>query len=86
MDDMRINPEAGVIDEDAPVHFSHIDASNVTFGDRPHRTLEIKRQVQVLGKVIERPERQYAQRFFVAATSAATVLTVPSPPAATIVS
>ncbi len=60
--DLRIQPDARVVEEEAPVHFAHIDADLVIGGDRLRGLLERQGNAHVPGEVVERPQRQDSQR------------------------
>jgi hypothetical protein len=59
----RINSETRVVDEDATVHLPDVDYGHVMIDDGAHRARQIEWNPQILGKMIKRAERQYAQRF-----------------------
>ncbi len=87
LDDVRIDANRGVVDEHAIVNVADIDGGDVPRDDGFHRLAGSSGNVQVLGKMIQGPERQDArERCSCPLHAAATLLTVPSPPAATTVS
>jgi hypothetical protein len=62
VDDARVESDGGIVDEEAIVHLSHIHAPDASGYDRLHRLVEPQRNVKILREVIERAERQDAER------------------------
>ena len=58
---MRINSETRIVDKSPPVHFRDIHRADVMVDDYAHCALEMERNPQIPGKMIERPKRQHAQ-------------------------
>jgi hypothetical protein len=59
--DLRVDAETRIVDEDPPVHFARVDGSRVPCFDRLHRSLEIERDAEVFGEMIQRANREDAQ-------------------------
>src|SRR5438105_7891896 len=59
---LRVNAQAGIVEEEVIVDRTHVDLRAIAFGNSPHRTFNIERDMKVLGEMIECPERQNAQR------------------------
>jgi hypothetical protein len=60
-DNVRINSETRIVDKNPTVHFRDIHGDGVMVDHYAHRALEMERNPQIPGKMIERPERQHAQ-------------------------
>ena len=60
--DMRIEAEAGIVQENAPVDDADIDVDHVRRRDRAHGFGGVEGDTQVFREVIERAERQHAKR------------------------
>src|ERR1700674_2344705 len=58
---LRVNAEAGIVEEEVIVDRTHVDLRAISFGNSRHRTFKIERDMKVLREMIERPERQNAQ-------------------------
>jgi hypothetical protein len=62
LDEPRIQADAGVVEEHTPVHLADIDTDDVAVAENPGRTIEVRRNRQVASEVVQRPERQNAER------------------------
>ena len=60
--DGRVEADARVVDEDAAVELADVDQLGLAVDDRLYRRVEVERNADVLGEVIERAERQHAER------------------------
>jgi hypothetical protein len=60
-DDTRIEPQAGVVDEDPTVDLSDVDLGDAAFDDVFRGAREIERDLEVFREVIERAERQHPE-------------------------
>src|SRR5689334_21581135 len=56
-----IEADAGIVQEYAPVHFTDIHASDFAGEQCLHGLLQLKRDGQILGKMIEGPQGQHAK-------------------------
>jgi hypothetical protein len=61
-DEFRVDAERGIIQEYAPVNLAQIDSADPAGSDDPDRAFEVERQPQIPRKVVQRAERQDAQR------------------------
>ena len=61
-DDVRVDADRRVVDEDSPVDLADVDTHAATAGDHADRLVDIRRQAEIPGEVIERAERQNTQR------------------------
>ena len=59
--DLRVDAETRIVDEDAPVDFARVDGRACAFFDCLHRGLQIERDTQVLGEMIQGANREDAQ-------------------------
>jgi hypothetical protein len=59
--DVGIDAEAGVVQEDAAIDLAHIDLGRHALHRIGHGLVQIERNLQVLGEVVQRPQRQHAQ-------------------------
>ena len=57
-----IDADTGVVQEDMPVNFAHVDVRDAPGHNRGDRTFQLQRDLQVFCEMIERAERQYPQR------------------------
>ncbi len=62
-DDLRIQPDARIIDENLSVDFADINHLRATFGDDAHGIFRLKRDLQIFGEMIKGSEWQNAERF-----------------------
>ena len=62
LDDVRIDANGGVVDKDAVVHASHIDPPDASFRDAVYCLVQVHRDLQNFREVIQRAERQHAER------------------------
>ena len=53
--------KAGIVDEDAAVDLAHIDAFHSAGRHRPDRSCQVERNPLILGKVVERTQREHAE-------------------------
>lgn len=61
--DVRIDSKTGIVDKDASINFAHIDPGGVPVDQGLNSSFEICWNSQILRKMIQRPERQNAERF-----------------------
>jgi len=59
----RIKTQARVVEEDVSINFPDINLGRVVCDDRSRRSFHDERDLQILGEVVERAERQNSQRF-----------------------
>src|SRR6185369_12015485 len=59
--DARVHADGGVVEEQAIVDAAHVHARDPSTGDGGHRALEVERDPEVLGEVVEGTDRQHAQ-------------------------
>ena len=59
--DVRVEAQARVVDEDPAVDLADVDPRRVPFGQERHRVVELERNAEVLGEVVERAERKDAE-------------------------
>ena len=62
LDDRRVEAERRVVEEDLAVDLADVDAVDLPLGDQPDGGLGIGRELEVAGEVVERAERQDAER------------------------
>ncbi len=61
-DHQRIEADGAVVDEDAPAHLTKVDAALAAGGDDLGRFLEIEWNAEIAREMVERAERQDAER------------------------
>ena len=57
----RVKADRAVVDEDAFVHLGHIDTTILAAGDQLRRLVELGRNAEVAGEMVERAQRQDAK-------------------------
>ncbi len=62
--DARVEAEAGVVYEHPAVDLAHVHLHDAPLHDVPGRLFDVERDLEVLGEVIEGPERQDAHHLF----------------------
>ena len=62
LDHVGIDADRRVVDEDAAVDLAHVDVARAPLRDEQRREFDDRRDAQVLGEVVERAERQHAER------------------------
>ena len=60
-DEIRVDPQRGIVQEHAPVHLAHIDQADPAGRDELDRAFEVERQPQIPRKVVQCAKRQDAQ-------------------------
>src|SRR5690606_16655331 len=61
VDDARIQPQAGIVDENPAVDLSDIDLRYPARDENLRGLFQIQGNAEILGEMIERAEREYAQ-------------------------
>ena len=62
LDQARIKPETRIVEKDVAVYFPYVNLSGMARDDGACGGFKIKRDVQVLGKVVESTQWQHAER------------------------
>src|SRR6476659_8204450 len=57
----RIEADTGIVEENASIYFADIDADDFAGEQGLHRLLELKRDTQILGEMVESSHRQHAE-------------------------
>ena len=57
----RIDAEAGVIEKQPAVDFAHVHFADDPLQDHPGGFLQVERNAEILGEVVQGAERKYAQ-------------------------
>ena len=59
--DARIKADTGIVQKNVPINFADIDPGEVTGKQDLYRPLELKRDAEIPGKMVESPHRQHAE-------------------------
>jgi hypothetical protein len=79
-DGLRVEPNAGIVQEHAPVYSTDVHLDEPTFADRLDRRSKLDRDSGIAGEVIQRAKRQNTERHAGARHDAGNGVERPIPP------